>query len=154
MRYTHLDQVYYFSYGHNTHTATMRERCPGAHLMGPAVLYNFRLSFEKFANIEHDEGAVTHGVLYEMPRSDLRKLDQDERFKEHYTRIPVEVHHAHDTQRAFVYIMEPSWHPGDYPTPEYLHDVTQGYVQHGLPLSQIDQALKRKNQDVTGSPYT
>lgn len=142
MRSRDLDQVYYFSYGHNTHTPTIRQRCPGARLIGPAILYNFELTFEKFANIENHDGAMVHGLLYRMPRSDLTKLDRDERFHEHYTRIPLEVHHEQDTYRAFVYIMEPGFDPGDAPTPEYLRQVRNGYSDHGLPQAQIDHALR------------
>lgn len=143
MRSRDLERVYYFSYGHNTHTPTMRQRCPGARLVGPAILHNFKLTFEKFANIENHDGATVHGLLYQMPRSDLKHLDRDERFHEHYTRIPLEVDHENRTYRAFVYIMEPGWHPGDQPTQEYLSQVRQGYRDHGLPQQQIDQALEK-----------
>ena len=143
MRSRDLDTVYYFSYGHNTHTPTMRQRAPHAQLVGPAVLHNFQLSFEKFANIENHDGALVHGLLYKMPRSDLKRLDRDERYHEHYARIPLEVHHEDQTYQAFVYIMEPGWDPGDKPTPEYLSQVRDGYRDHGLPQSQINQALGR-----------
>lgn len=143
MRARDLDTVYYFSYGHNTHGATMKSRAPRAKNLGPATLYNFRLAFEKFANIEHEAGAQVQGVLYQLPRQDLQHLDRDERVREHYARVPLQVHQGDHDYRAFVYIMEPSWHPGIQPSREYLTQVQQGYAQNHLPQSQIDQALER-----------
>jgi cation transport regulator ChaC len=140
-----LDQVYYFAYGHNTYTPTMQKRCPGAQLMGVAVLHNFRFSFEKFANIESHDHAQTVGLLYKMPRGDLAHLDKDEAFHDHYTRILVQVYHEHTEYTAYVYIMEADFDPGDAPTAEYLRQVRKGYQLHGLPQDQIDQALARKH---------
>jgi gamma-glutamylcyclotransferase (GGCT)/AIG2-like uncharacterized protein YtfP len=145
MRSHDLDSAYYFAYGHNTNTPTMQKRCPGARLIGPAVLYNFRFSFEKFSNIESHENSQVVGLLYKIPLGDLKHLDQDEAFHDHYTRILVQVHHEHTIYLAHVYIMEGDFDPGDAPTPEYLAQVRQGYRDHGLPQRQIDRALARKH---------
>jgi len=105
------------------------------------------MTFEKFANIENHDGASVQGLLYKMHRSDLKHLDKDERFHEHYTRIPLQVHHEDRTYQALVYIMEPGFDPGDQPTPEYLSQLRAGYKDHGLDQNQIDRALATK-----GSP--
>ena len=113
-------------------------------MIGPGVLHNFRFTFEKFSNIESHEHSQVVGVLYEMPRSNLARLDRSEAFHRNYTRIIVEVHHDHKIYHAQTYIMEADANPGDMPTAKYLKLVRQGYKQHNLSQAQIDQALEQK----------
>lgn len=143
MRLDQLNTVNYFAYGHNTQAETIRERCPSARLVGTGVLHNFRLTFHKYANIENHDGEQVQGVVWNISESDLHHLDDDEGFHVHYTRIPVEVLVEGVPTRCTAYIMESAYHPAELPSPSYIQHVRKGYEEHGLPLSQLEQAVER-----------
>ena len=143
MRQEDLQRVLYFAYGHNTQTETIQARCPSAKLMDTGVLHNFQLTFHQYSNIENQDGTHVEGVVWSISRSDLERLDGQEALHEHYNRIPVEVMIKGVPYKCTAYIMDPGFHPDATPSRAYLQDVRKGYQEHGLPLSQIEEALDR-----------
>lgn len=144
MKIHDLDFVNYFAYGHNTQTTTIQQRAPSAEAVGVGVLHNFQLTFHKFANIENQDGAQTWGMVWRISKDDLHDLDQDEGLHLHYTRIPVQIHLKDGrVVRATTYIMEPTFSPTIGPDADYVKDVSKGYQEHHIPMSQLAQALDR-----------
>lgn len=141
MKTSDINTVYYFAYGHNTQSEAMKHRCPGAELIGTAILKNFQLSFKHFSNIENHDGASITGVLWKISDDDLQALDDDEGLHSHYNRIPVEVHTKKKAYRATTYIMDPLYDPHSVPEKSYIRNVASGYAEHGIPLAQISDAL-------------
>lgn len=142
MRFEEIDHIMYFAYGHNTNSNEMKDRCPDARHIGHAVLKNFRFELNHFANIVSDDGAETHGVLWNISQKELKELDVDEGLHDHYNRIPVQVKFGDKTLQAAAYIMDPGYHPPDSLNKKYLKLVIEGYKENDLPLEQIKQAIK------------
>ena len=78
--------VLYFAYGANMETRRFRRRCPGADVLGRALLRNYRLAFTRYdraekggvADIVAEAGAQVWGALYEIDEKCLRALDEYE----------------------------------------------------------------------------
>lgn len=72
------EPVYYFAYGSNMSKRQMRQRCPNATYMGPALLRNWKLRERTFADVDRHKGHVVHGVAWEITPRCLRSLDNYE----------------------------------------------------------------------------
>ncbi len=70
----------YFSYGANMHQETMREHCPRARVLGRATLMRHRwfIMESGYASVKRDAHQSVHGVLYDLPFSDIPALDRYE----------------------------------------------------------------------------
>lgn len=89
----------YFAYGSNMDQGQMKERCPGAELLGPAALPGYRAAFTIFspkrlcgcADIVSSEGDAVYGLLYRLSEEEMRRMDEFEGHPLHYQRITVRV---------------------------------------------------------------
>ena len=73
----------YFAYGSNLHHLQMKKRCKDSIFLKRINLKNFRLTFRskyRAADIEKKKYSVVPGGLYEIPKSDEKKLDIYEDF--------------------------------------------------------------------------
>jgi gamma-glutamylcyclotransferase (GGCT)/AIG2-like uncharacterized protein YtfP len=70
----------YFAYGSNMDAAAMAERCSRAKPLGRARLARHRpaLMAEGYLTVERDPAAAVHGLLYDLPLSDIAALDRYE----------------------------------------------------------------------------
>jgi gamma-glutamylcyclotransferase (GGCT)/AIG2-like uncharacterized protein YtfP len=144
MRFKDIDTSYYFAYGHNTSKTAMNLRCPNAKLIGLAVLDHYRLTFDHYANIEHDPESQVHGLLWQLTLSDLEALDHDEDYPAHYKHIEIPVVCNDQRYLAMTYQMEKGYDDQSSPTKKYIRILTKGYLEHGIPTEQIEQALVDK----------
>lgn len=79
----------YFAYGSNLYEPQLRARCPGATKVGIARLANYRLAFPRsslirmcgVASIEPAIGHDVWGVVFELGKSDLKRLHASEGFE-------------------------------------------------------------------------
>jgi gamma-glutamylcyclotransferase (GGCT)/AIG2-like uncharacterized protein YtfP len=139
-------ELLYFAYGHNTDTETFHARCIGATALGVGVLDDFRMYFEEYANIRMEEGAATKGVVWKIKANQINNLDGYEALHKDYNRIPVEVNLKGKNVECIAYIMDPKFEISKIhtkPTREYVDNVAKGYVEHGIPLQQLKDGLKR-----------
>lgn len=90
----------YFVYGSNMNQERMKQRGINFSLRKRAIIRGYRLEFNKlasrnpqegYANIAPDEDETVEGILYEIPDSDLSKLDRYEGYPDHYNRIKVKI---------------------------------------------------------------
>ncbi|AXK79644.1 gamma-glutamylcyclotransferase [Pseudolabrys taiwanensis] len=67
----------YFAYGLNMDRAGMRQRCPGAIALGPAVLerHRFFIGLAGWGSVRTAPGARVHGVLWRLTPRDLAVLN-------------------------------------------------------------------------------
>ena len=138
--------VFYFAYGHNTDEQTFKPLCPGAEYVGTGTLEGFVLEFEKYCNVRMQEGESVHGVVWKVPTNEFKNLDGYEALHKDYNRVPVEVDLDGKNVECITYIMDPQFESAQknpQPSKSYLKTVATGYKQHGLPLSQIKDALNR-----------
>lgn len=86
--------IRYFAYGSNLSREQMRDRCPTARLVGPAVLAGHRIGFSRYsamwkggvADVIDEPGHEVWGLLYELEADDLAALDRYEGYPDMYTR--------------------------------------------------------------------
>ena len=97
--------ILYFAYGSNMHPARMARRCPGAIPVGVGILRNYRLAERLYADIDFQEGAEVHGVLYLISERNLRSLDAREGYPKVYRRIWLDVQFQGETYLAVTYEM-------------------------------------------------
>ncbi|UCE84864.1 MAG: gamma-glutamylcyclotransferase, partial [Deltaproteobacteria bacterium] len=132
----------YFAYGSNMCSARLAERVPDARAVGPAQLPDHRLVLNKpgvdgsaKANVEPQPGAVVWGVTYEVPVSDLARLD---RYEVGYRRLPMRVYGAAEaTIDAEIYVAVRTTRdivPFDW----YKRLLLAGAREHGLPVSYVE----------------
>jgi gamma-glutamylcyclotransferase len=129
--------VKYFAYGSNMDPLRMKEREVRYSQRVHAVLRGYVLKFNKAAlgnpregkgSIVPDANDTVEGALYEMPDSDLAKLDEKEGYPDHYDRISVMVElDDHSTVQAITYIAQPSMIREDLkPKRKYLNHYLAG----------------------------
>ena len=102
---------FYFAYGSNMDQTQMKERCPGATLIGPAELKGYCLAFTIFsskrqcgcADIVASQGDSVYGLLYKLSDSELATMDTFEGSPVHYHRIAVEVTEKNKKMSAYTY---------------------------------------------------
>ena len=151
MKLDDIGKIYYFAYGHNTDSEVLKRRAPSAVFIGNALLKNFKLTFKDFSNIENQDGARVQGILWHIDRADLKNLDHDEGYHEHYNRIPVEVHCEGSVYQATTYIMDPNYVADSTPSSSYITDMMKGYREHGIPVIQIKRALEELKRSTNRS---
>lgn len=93
----------YFAYGSNCNPAVMERKGVEFTSSQHAVLPGYRLLFNKqalreklppgigFANINEDPEGTVEGILYDIVDQHLPRLDESERYPDHYGRIEVTV---------------------------------------------------------------
>ena len=68
----------YFAYGSNLHHFQMKRRCKDSIFIEKINLKNFRLTFRskyRAADIETKKNSIVPGGLFEISKSDEKKLD-------------------------------------------------------------------------------
>ena len=68
----------YFAYGSNLHHFQMKRRCKDSNFLKKINLKNFRLTFRskyRAADIEPKKNSIVPGGLFEISKSDEKKLD-------------------------------------------------------------------------------
>lgn len=133
--------IKYFAYGMNTNLAQMAGRCPTARSLGHAILPGYEFRFATHADIIQNSDIITHGVLWDITRDDLRSLDNLEGYPFYYDRAVVEVIHNGTKVRALTYYMQPG-NIDSKPSQGYVNMLIEGYTAHNVPLTQINDALK------------
>jgi gamma-glutamylcyclotransferase (GGCT)/AIG2-like uncharacterized protein YtfP len=131
----------YFAYGMNTSLYEMSNRCPAAVSQGRARLLNASFRFADHADIINHKNSDVDGVLWEITDACLRSLDKLEGYPYYYNRREFEVEHNGDIKTAIAYFMQPG--KQDYPPSQYYVDMlVEGYGEHGVPLTQIENAIE------------
>ncbi|WP_182864963.1 gamma-glutamylcyclotransferase family protein [Stieleria mannarensis] len=128
----------YFAYGSNCSPAILEKKRVAFTSARPAVLAGYRLRFNKmalrdglpsglgYANINEDCGGKVEGVLYEIVDQHLDRLDQSERYPDHYGRIDVTVQSGLHAVRCISYqARHDKIADGLRPPREYLNHVLE-----------------------------
>ncbi len=102
-----------------------------------AVLKKYKLEFNKasdvypdavFANIEPEKDGIVEGILYDVSEADILKLDQFEKFPDHYKKIWIDVYLNNSTSdKAITYIAQSERiQNGLKPSREYMAHLLKG----------------------------
>ena len=115
----------YFAYGSNLHHFQMKRRCKDSIFLKKIKLKDFRLTFRskyRAADIEFKQKAIVPGGLFEISKSDERKLDVYEDFPNLYKKY----YFSYNEKKVMTYTMVDKTE-FMYPTERYLNIILQGY---------------------------
>ena len=129
----------YFAYGSNLHHFQMRRRCKDSVFLKKIYLNGFKLTFRskyRAADIEKKRNSVVQGALFEISKSDEKKLDVYEDFPILYKKY----YFNYYNKRVMTYIMinKTSFR---YPTVRYLNVIKRGYKDCKLDKKYLKKAL-------------
>ena len=129
----------YFAYGSNLHHFQMRRRCKDSVFLKKINLNGFKLTFRskyRAADIEKKRNSVVQGALFEISKSDEKKLDVYEDFPILYKKY----YFNYYNKRVMTYIMINKT-PFRYPTSRYLNVIKRGYKDCKLDKKYLKKAL-------------
>ena len=130
----------YFAYGSNLNHLQMKRRCKDSIFLKKINLKDFRLTFRskyRAADIEPKKNSIVPGGLFEISKSDEKKLDLYEDFPVLYNKI----YFKYYNQKVMTYIMNKKTY-FRYPTEKYLNVIKQGYKDCGLDKSYLIKTLQ------------
>ena len=129
----------YFAYGSNLNHFQIKRRCKDSVFLKKYELKNYRLNFRskyRAADIEKKKNSIVPGALFEISKSDEKKLDVYEDFPILYTKM----YFKYYNKRVMTYIMVKKT-KFRYPTERYLNVIKQGYKDCKLDKKYLIKAL-------------
>ena len=130
----------YFAYGSNLNHFQMKKRCKDSVFLKKINLSNFRLTFRskyRAADIEPKKNSTVPGALFEISKSDEKKLDLYEDFPILYKKF----NFTYYGKKVMTYTMNKKT-PFRYPTEKYLNVVKKGYKDCNLKINYLKKGLK------------
>ncbi|MGG5460491.1 gamma-glutamylcyclotransferase family protein [Clostridium sp. B9] len=126
----------YFAYGSNLSLKQMKIRCPEAIPMVRVRLKNYKLVYNKYADIIPCDGSEVYGAIYELSLKDLENLDEYEGYPNLYKKIDLKVEDNKGIcYEAFAYVMVEK---GDEkPDENYVEIIKIGYENWGIPITEF-----------------
>tara|TARA_Y100000816_G_scaffold274024_1_gene240906 strand:+ start:313 stop:714 length:402 start_codon:yes stop_codon:yes gene_type:complete len=129
----------YFAYGSNLNHFQMKRRCKDSVFLKKINLKSFKLTFRskyRAADIEKKKNSIVQGGLFEISKSDEKKLDIYEDFPNLYKKF----YFYHNGKKVMTYTMINKT-PFRFPTERYLRVVKQGYKDCRLDKKLLKKAL-------------
>jgi len=131
----------YFAYGSNLNHFQMKRRCKDSTFLKKYELKGYKLNFRsqyRAADIEKKKKSIVQGALFEISKSDEKKLDVYEDFPILYTKM----YFKYYKKKVMTYIMNKKT-KFRYPTEKYLNVVKQGYKDCKLDKKYLIKALNQ-----------
>ena len=132
----------YFAYGSNLNHFQMKRRCKDSKFLKKINLRDFKLTFRskyRAADIEYKKNSIVPGGLFEISKSDERKLDIYEDFPILYKKF----YFKYYNNKVMTYTMVKKTQ-FTYPTERYLNVVKRGYNDCQLDKGYLTKALNLK----------
>ncbi len=129
----------YFAYGSNLNHFQMKRRCKDSIFIKKYELKGFKLNFRskyRAADIEKKKNSIVPGGLFQISKSDEKKLDVYEDYPILYSKL----YFKYYNQKVMTYIMNKK-SEFRYPTERYLNIIKQGYKDCGLDKKYLNKAL-------------
>ena len=130
----------YFAYGSNLNHFQMKKRCKDSVFLKKINLTNFKLTFRskyRAADIEPKKNSIVPGALFEISKSDEKKLDVYEDYPVLYKKY----YFNYYGKKVMTYTMTKKTLFA-YPTERYLNVVKRGYKDCNLDNRILKKALK------------
>ena len=130
----------YFAYGSNLNHFQMKRRCKDSIFIKKYELKGFRLNFRskyRAADIEPKKNSIVPGGLFEISKSDEKKLDVYEDFPVLYKKF----YFFYYGKKVMTYTMV-NKSAFRFPTERYLNVVKKGYLDCDLDIKYLKNALK------------
>jgi gamma-glutamylcyclotransferase (GGCT)/AIG2-like uncharacterized protein YtfP len=132
----------YFAYGSNLNHFQMKKRCKDSVFLKKINLSNFRLTFRskyRVADIEPKKNSTVPGALFEISKSDEKKLD----VYEDYPTLYKKYYFNYYGKKVMTYSMVKK-SPFRFPTEKYFDIVNNGYKNCKLDNEFLNKALLNK----------
>ena len=129
----------YFAYGSNLNLFQMKRRCKDSIFLKKINLKDFRLTFRskyRAADIEPKKNSIVPGGLFDISKSDEKKLDVYEDYPSLYRKF----YFTYYGKKVMTYTMVNKT-PFRFPTERYLNVVKRGYKDCGLDSKYLAQGL-------------
>ena len=130
----------YFAYGSNLNHFQMKRRCKDSIFLKKINLKDFRLTFRskyRAADIEPKKNSIVPGALFEISKSDEKKLD----VYEDYPNLYKKYYFTYYGKKIMTYTMTKKT-SYTFPTERYLNIVKCGYKDCDLDQKYLKRALK------------
>ena len=130
----------YFAYGSNLNHFQMKKRCKDSVFLKKINLSNFKLTFRskyRAADIEPKKNSIVPGALFEISKSDEKKLDV---YEDHPT-LYKKYYFTYYRKKVMTYTMTKKT-LFEYPTERYLNVIKRGYKDCNLDNHILKKALK------------
>ena len=130
----------YFAYGSNLNLFQMKRRCKDSVFLRKYELKGYKLNFRskyRAADIEKSKNSIVPGALFEISKSDEKKLDVYEDFPILYKKL----YFTYYNKTVMTYIMVNKTE-FKYPTERYLNVVKRGYKDCKLDMKYLKIALQ------------
>jgi gamma-glutamylcyclotransferase (GGCT)/AIG2-like uncharacterized protein YtfP len=134
--------MFYFAYGSNLHHFQMKRRCKDSIFLKKINLKNFKLTFRskyRAADIQVKKNSFVPGGLFEISKSDEKKLD----LYEDYPTLYEKYYFTYHGKKVMTYTMRDKT-PFTFPTERYLNVVKRGYKDCNLNKEFLKRALVSK----------
>jgi len=131
----------YFAYGSNLNHFQMKKRCKDSVFLKKINLTNFTLNFRskyRAADIEPKQNSIVPGALFEISKSDEKKLD----IYEDYPILYRKYYFTYYGKKVMTYRMTKKT-PFMFPTEKYLNVIKRGYKDCLLDVKFLHKALKK-----------
>ena len=130
----------YFAYGSNLNHYQMKKRCKDSFFLKKINLKNFKLTFRskyRAADIEPKKNSNVQGAIFEISKSDEKKLD----VYVDYPTLYKKYYFLYYGKKVMTYTMTRKT-LFSFPTERYLSVVNRGYKDCNLDIKFLEQALK------------
>ena len=130
----------YFAYGSNLNHFQMKRRCKDSIFLKKINLTNFKLTFRskyRAADIEAKKNSIVPGALFEISKSDEKKLDVYEDYPVLYKKY----YFTYYGKKVMTYTMVKK-SSFKYPTERYLNIVKSGYKDCKLKKKYLERGLE------------
>ena len=131
----------YFAYGSNLNLFQMKRRCKDSAFLKKYELKGYKLNFRskyRAADIEKSKNSIVPGALFEISKSDEKKLDVYEDYPILYKKLYFKYYNK--TVMTYIMINKTEFR---YPTERYLNVVKQGYKDCKLNFNYLTKALNK-----------
>ena len=132
----------YFAYGSNLNHIQMKKRCKDSVFLKKINLINFTLNFRskyRAADIEPKKNSIVPGALFEISKSDEKKLDVYEDYPVLYKKY----YFTYYGKKVMTYYMNKKT-IFRFPTDRYLNVVKRGYLDCNLDQKFLLKAIRNK----------
>ena len=131
----------YFAYGSNLNLFQMKRRCKDSAFLKKYELKGYKLNFRskyRAADIEKSKNSIVPGALFEISKSDEKKLDVYEDYPVLYKKLYFKYYNK--TVMTYIMVNKTEFR---YPTERYLNVVKQGYKDCKLNFNYLTKALNK-----------
>lgn len=127
----------YFAYGSNLNKRVLRTWCPNAKYVGKGFLDGWQLVFRKYLTIEKaEENDVPIGI-WDIPDSEIAKLDEYEGYPDLYRKEEMEI----AGMKGIIYIMNENMTPYLPPSLDYYQKCLLGYLGFSFDTYYLTKAV-------------